>query len=172
MRTNAVRKTSPTADAEPPAQIDRDLYIPRYLDILNNKLSSGASDLYIKLFGIGISDWRVLSVAVKHEGCIANFIAQRMEVHKAVVSRSVQYLRDQKYLRIEPSGKERLIFVTTVGRELYSEVARVALAREQLLLRGLNEEQQATLRTLLAHLLSNMPAVNGYVPLGPKTSCR
>jgi DNA-binding MarR family transcriptional regulator len=130
---------------------------------LNNKLSSGASDLYIKLFDIGISDWRVLTVAVKNQGCIANFIAQRMEVHKAVVSRSVQYLRDQKYLRVEPSGKEKLIFVTATGQKLYGEVARVALAREKLLLRGLTDEQQATLRTLLAHLLANMPAVNAYL---------
>lgn len=162
MKSNAQRTASPKLAAEPPVQIDRNVYIPHFLNTLNNKLSSGASDLYIKMFGIGINDWRVLSVAVKNQGCIANFIAEKMNVHKAVVSRSVQYMRDQKHLRIEPAGKEKLIFVTAAGQRLYVDVARVALAREKLLLRGLTEEQQATLRSLLAHLLSNVPAVNAY----------
>ncbi len=162
MPSKVQRTASSKRLAEPPAQIDRNVYIPHFLNILNNKLSSGASDLYIKMFGIGINDWRVLSVAVRNQGCIANFIAEKMEAHKAVVSRSVQYLRDQKHVRIEPAGKEKLIFVTPAGQRLYSDVARVALAREKLLLRGLNEEQQATLRSLLSHLLSNVPAVNAY----------
>jgi DNA-binding MarR family transcriptional regulator len=162
MLTTDQRTVSPTVGSESSAHIDRNVYIPHFLNSLNNKLSSGASDLYIKLFGIGINDWRVLSVAVKNQGCIANFIAEKMDVHKAVVSRSVQYLRSRKHLRIEPAGKEKLIFVTPAGQRLYADVARVALARETLLLQGLTEEQQATLRSLLAHLLSNVPAVNAY----------
>ena len=162
MRSNVQRSAATQTSEEQGAQIDREVYIPHFLNVLNNKLSSGASDLYIKLFGIGINEWRVLSVAVKNPGCIANLIADRMDVHKAVVSRSVQYLRDQKNLRVEPAGKEKLIFVTAAGQRLYSDVARVALAREKLLLRGLSEEQQAMLRSLLAHLLSNVPAVNAY----------
>jgi DNA-binding MarR family transcriptional regulator len=150
--------------AQAPAQIDRTVYIPHFLNTLNNKLSSGASDLYIKLFGIGINDWRVLSVAVKNPGCIANFIAEKMDVHKAIVSRSVQFLRDQGYLRIVPEGKQRLIHVNADGQALYSDIARVALERERLLLQGLTDEQQATLRSLLAHLLANVAAVNAYSP--------
>jgi hypothetical protein len=135
MPPNTKRAAALKPPEEPMVQIDREIYIPHFLNTLNNKLSSGASDLYIKLFGIGINDWRALSV---------------------------EYMRDQGHLRIEPAGKEKLIYVTATGQKLYSEVARVALAREKLLLRGLSQEQQATLRSLLAHLLSNVPAVNAY----------
>jgi DNA-binding MarR family transcriptional regulator len=144
--------------------IDRTVYIPHFLNTLNNKLSSGASDLYIQIFGIGISDWRVLSVAVKNAGCSGNFIAEQMDAHKAIISRSVQFLRDEGYLRLVPEGKHKLIYVTKKGESLYSDVARVALEREKLLLKGLSEEQQTTLRHLLAHLLSNVAAVNAYSP--------
>jgi DNA-binding MarR family transcriptional regulator len=164
MRTNSRRVSAPQDIPEEPAYIDRTVYIPHFLNSLNNKLSSGASDLYIKLFGIGINDWRVLSVAVKNQGCIANFIAEQMDVHKTIVSRSIQSLREQKYLRVEPAGKEKLIFLTPSGQRLYSDVARIALAREKLLLRGLTSEQQSLLRSLLSHLLSNVPDVNAYSP--------
>lgn len=37
-------------------------YVPSHLSHLNNRLSSGASQLYLKHFGVGINEWRILSV--------------------------------------------------------------------------------------------------------------
>ncbi|QHE84739.1 MarR family winged helix-turn-helix transcriptional regulator [Hydrogenophaga sp. BPS33] len=142
--------------------IDRSQYVPHLLNILNNRISSGASDLYIKRFGVGINDWRVLSIVARYPGCIATFAAEKMEVHKAIVSRAMQVLVDHGYVRLEPQGKEKLVFLTPQGKRLYEKIAKVALAREKLLLRGLSEERKAQLRTLLAHLTANVPAMNEH----------
>ena len=142
--------------------IDRSQYVPHLLNVLNNKVSSGASDLYIKRFGIGINDWRVLSVVAREPGCISSFAAEKMGAHKAIVSRALQFLVEHKFVRIEPHGKEKLAFLTVEGKRLYEAVVKVALQRENLLLRGLSEEQKAMLRTLLAHLMDNVQGVNDF----------
>lgn len=145
-------------------KVDGDRLVTHYLNLINTKLSSGASDLYIELFGIGINDWRVLTVVAMNPGCIAKFVAERMSVHKAVVSRSVQYLLEQGYVAVGPDAREKSIHLTRHGEALHNEVSKIALMREKLLLAGLTPEQLSTLKSLLAQLLENVPRVNSYRP--------
>lgn len=158
------KKPGTAADHEEPAGvlIDRSQYVPHLLNILNNRISSGASDLYIKRFGLGINDWRLLSIVARYPGCIVTFAADRMEVHKAVVSRALQALQAQGHVRVEQQGKEKLVYLSPGGRRLYESMARVALEREKLLLKGLSDERKAMLRTLLAHLMNNVSAMNEH----------
>lgn len=149
----------------PQILIDNTVYVPHFLSRLNNRLSSGASDLYLELFDIGINEWRVVTVLVKMPGCIAADVAEHTDIHKGVVSRSLQALMLKGLVRLETSDEAlRRIFLTSAGHKLYKNVADVALAREEILLQGLTKAEVATLRSALKKMIANLPEVNAFHP--------
>lgn len=159
----------PARDDSPVSMlVDRSQYVPHLLNILNNRISSGASDLYIRRFGVGINEWRLLSVIARYPGCIVTFAAGKMEVHKGIVSRALQSLAEGGHLRVEPQGKEKLIYLTTAGKRLYEAIVRVALEREKLLLKGFTEERKAMLLDLLRQLMANADAMNDHFNAPPE----
>ncbi len=144
--------------------IEADHYVPSFLALLNNGMASGASQLYLTHYGIGINEWRILSVLSNTPHCNASHICVTVGMHKAVASRSLREMEAKGLLRIDTSSGQRLMALTPAGQDLHDEVAVIALQREELLLTGLNADQREQLFALLRHMLSNMPAVNAWEP--------
>src|SRR5690554_5859424 len=72
--------------------IDAANYIPYHLSVVNNGLSWGASRLYLKMFGVGINEWRVLSALTNEPGIMASRIVEMVALNKSVISRSARAL--------------------------------------------------------------------------------
>lgn len=152
------------------ARIDPEDYIPTSLMVLNNRLASGASDLYIRLFGLGINEWRSLNVIYLFPGCHATTIVERIGIHKTVVSRSLQALISRQYVQPAFEGGRRVLYLTDTGEDVYHQIAAIALERVRLLLSGLSAAETATLKSLLHRLIGNLEIVDQYKPERAKRS--
>lgn len=133
--------------------------IPYYLSVVNNTLSWGASYIYLRLFGVGLNEWRVLAALVSEPGVRASVIADQVVLNKSVVSRSVKVLEDAGFLRIDLGKGKRDLYVTPKGKALYDKILRVSQQREEALMEGFSEDEKLELCTLLSRMQENLPKV-------------
>jgi len=139
-------------------------YIPALLSTLNNRLSSGASDLYLQRFGVGINEWRILTVLKQFPGCTASFVSEQAAIHLTVISRSLRGLQDKGLVAVDRSAWQQLLALTPAGHTMHDRIARVALQREQRLLGGLTPDEVDQLRNVLVRLTANLPNVQALPP--------
>ncbi|MED7669808.1 winged helix-turn-helix transcriptional regulator [Pseudomonas moraviensis subsp. stanleyae] len=151
--------------AEPQLNLSR--YVPALLNFLSNKLSAGASQCYRKHFGIGVVEWRMLSMLAVENDITANRISQTIGLDKSAVSRSLQALEKAGHVRSQVDAKDarrNTVSLTASGKALHARVLKVALERERRLLSGLSEAEVDTLIELLGRLHAQVPNVNEYDP--------
>jgi DNA-binding MarR family transcriptional regulator len=155
-------KPSTAAANESVKKIDLDHYVPAYLTWTSNKLSRGASQHYLKVFGVGIETWRCL-VLLAIEGSIsAQQVSRVIGMDKASVSRCFKTMQESGFIRIalDPrDGRARIAVLTAKGRALHDEIREVALERERAFLEVLSDDESETLLNLLRRLHENLPAV-------------
>lgn len=151
-------------------QLNLTRYVPALLTFLANKLATGASLTYRKHFGIGVVEWRLLSMLAVEDGITANRICQVIGLDKSAVSRSLQLLEQSAFVtsQVDSSDARRYtVSLTAEGRALHDRVLKVALERERRLLGDLSAEEVDTLVHLLGRLQKNIPEVNDYDPPAP-----
>lgn len=142
----------------PATSIDRRKYFPYLISSIANKISRGGSRVYLRLFGIGIIEWRILAVLADHPHCTANVICNVIELDKAAASRSVQVLERHGYIQTAvdaADARKRTLSLTTSGTALYRRAVKVALLREQQLLAGFTEHEREMLLGLLRRMHAN-----------------
>jgi DNA-binding MarR family transcriptional regulator len=147
--------------------LDLEKYIPALLVFLSNKLTHGGATLYRRLFGVGISDWRILAMLAVEPDIPAHRICQVIGFDKALVSRVVQALARRGLVSVKPDANDsrrHVISLTREGRRLHDRIIVVAFEREKLLLSGLSPEEAELLASLLRRLLGNVDAVNAHRP--------
>jgi DNA-binding MarR family transcriptional regulator len=135
------RVSSPTRDLNGRQIVDTDTYIPYFLAVVNNALSRSASAQYLKDFGIGIGEWRVLSILANEPGIAASRICQVVAMDKAAVSRSLDRLNKQDLLHInhaENDPRRRSLSLNPAGYDLHDRILQVALERERALIEGVD----------------------------------
>ena len=145
-----------------PAVIDLERYVPAYFVWIANKLTRGASQHYLNLFGVGAEVWRCMVLLAVHETVNAQQVSQIIGMDKASVSRCFKQMVAKKLIALEldPSdGRVRLASLTLHGRHIHDQILGIALARERALLDVLNPDEQETLIVLLKRLHENLPAV-------------
>lgn len=142
--------------------IDRETYVPAYLALIANSLQSSGSQLYLRHFGIGINDWRVLSALGNRPGMTAVEICSWINLDKSVVSRSLKTLQDLKLAAPDPALGRRRMFLTPAGAALHEQIMPVALRRESILLAGFSEDEIVLLRGFLHRLYENVPSVREH----------
>lgn len=142
----------------PSGSIDRSRYFPSLISSIANKISRGGSRVYLRLFGIGIIEWRIVSVLAENPDCTANVICNIIELDKAAASRSVQALERNGYVAtaVDPSdARKRTLSLTAEGLALHRRAVKVALQREQHLLAGFNEQERELFLALLRRMHAN-----------------
>ena len=147
--------------------LDLERYVPALLVFISNKLSRGGSATYRRLFGIGVTEWRILAMLAVEPNIPANRICQVIGFDKALVSRVVQALAAQGLVSSAPNpgdGRRHTIALTLKGKRLHDRVIEVALERERLLLADLAPAEVETLIHLLRRLHRRVDAVNAYDP--------
>lgn len=142
-------------------------YVSYYLTVLANKLSSGASRLYLEHYGIGIIEWRMMAVLALEPGVSPVRVCQFIGLDKGAVSREMRKLEAKGYVTVEDdpdSSRRRSLALTPEGYAIHDEVLRIALERERRLLKGLSAAEVETLLSLLVRTSANIPFVNDYEP--------
>lgn len=142
-------------------------YVTFYFTVLANKLSSGASRLYLKRYDIGIIEWRVMAMLAVEPRISPVRICQIIGLDKGAVSREMRKLEAKGYLTVDEdpeSTRRRTLELTPQGYEIHDEIIRTALERERRLLKGLSPDEVDTLLDLLVRTTANIPLVNEYDP--------
>ncbi|MGI3167020.1 MarR family winged helix-turn-helix transcriptional regulator [Pseudooceanicola sp. 200-1SW] len=134
-------------------------YAPYFLSLINNRLSWGASQLYLTLFDLGLNEWRILSALRNEPGVQALRVSEMVAMNKSVVSRSTRRLEELglAVARLE-LGKRRL-FLTQKGAEMHDRIIEIALRREAALLDGIEGEEREVLFGLLRRMTENLSKV-------------
>jgi hypothetical protein len=141
--------------------IDHDRYIPALLLFVANKLASGASNTYRRLFGVGVTEWRILSLLANEPDCSAQRISQFFDLDKALVSRTLQVMAKSQIIAIDfDPYRRRTINLTRKGLALHNKIIKVALARQQRLLTGFSAAEIDTLAGYLGRLLVQVTTLN------------
>jgi DNA-binding MarR family transcriptional regulator len=141
------------------SQLDLDRYVPFFLSSIGNKLSRGASRLYLGKFGVGVNEWRLLANLKVRETASAGAICEASGIDKAAASRAVGRLQELDLIRAvgDPNdGRSRQLSMTEAGVALHDQIITVALERERALLSGLTAFERDDLIELLRRLYTNV----------------
>ena len=150
--------------------INHGRYVPALINFLGNKLAAGASSSYRREFGVGVTEWRILSLLAVEKSCTAQQICQFFDLDKGLVSRTTKLLVDNGSVTVtdQAGGSKRTIALTKAGRALHDKIIKLALDRERTLLSCLDGREVDVLIDLLRRLLAQAPAVNAVQPRQPK----
>jgi DNA-binding MarR family transcriptional regulator len=142
--------------------INHERYVPALLNFLSNKLASGASSAYRREFGVGVTEWRILSLLAGEDGCSAQYISQYFDLDKGLVSRTIRSLVNNGCVTVleQTADTKRSIALTKAGRALHDRIIELALDREQVLIECLAPAEVDALIDMLRRLLARTPAVN------------
>jgi DNA-binding MarR family transcriptional regulator len=144
--------------------IDVDRYVPGYITVVANAITTSGSQVYLRNFGVGMNEWRVVSYIGMDPGITAQEVSNITKIDKSVISRSVKSLVAAGLVTVETSPGFRRLYLTGDGARLYKGIVPVALERERLLLAGLSAEEVEQLLGLLRRLHANLPALAAYDP--------
>jgi DNA-binding MarR family transcriptional regulator len=132
--------------------IDTTTYIPYFLVSVNNPLSRGASLLYLEKFGIGIVEWRVISMLAAEPGIPASRICSVISLDKGATSRALTRLQELGYTRFKASPtdpRKRIWWLNKEGYALHDRLIEIALERERKLIAGADpDDLEAFLRVM------------------------
>ena len=143
----------------PKRRLDPAAHAPFQIVALANRISSSASRAYLRDFGVGVMEWRVLALVGREPGTTAHAVSQLSDIDKASVSRAVAALvrRGDIEAQADPADARRtLLRLTDAGERLHDAILAASLEREQLLLAGLRAEERRTLLDLMKRLAANM----------------
>jgi DNA-binding MarR family transcriptional regulator len=141
--------------------INHTRYVPALINFLANKLAAGASASYRREFGVGVTEWRILSKLAGEDACTAQQISQYFDLDKGLVSRTLKSLADGGHVAVVDQGNgKRVIVMTKTGRALHDRIIELALDREGVLLDCLKPDEIEVLIDLLRRLLAQTPSVN------------
>lgn len=157
---NAAKKAPKQAPAHPVVDLER--YVPAFLTWIANKLSRGASQHYLAVFGVGIETWRVLVLLAIESSISAQRVSKIIGMDKASISRCFKTMQAQGLITMgldADDGRLRIATLSDKGRALHDQILGVALERERAFLEVLNADEKETLIGLLSRLHENLPAV-------------
>ncbi|HMN71043.1 MAG TPA: MarR family transcriptional regulator [Rhodoblastus sp.] len=138
-----------------PKALDLDNYAVAYLTWIANKISSSASVIYRKRFGVGVTDWRIMALLAVEPWIPAGRISEVIGFDRAVISRSVAFMQERGLVETrfqDNNFRRQFIALTKAGLELHDQIVDVAREREEFLLAGLSEQERRAAIRLLAKI--------------------
>ena len=153
------RLSSPTKQQAGRPVVDPSTYIPYFFAAINNALSRGASRIYLEKFNIGIVEWRVVSMLAIEPRIPAQRICEVISLDKAATSRALRQLQQNDYLGFKSSERDprrKIWWLNDRGYELHDNILRVALGREQNLIRGIDPENLEVFLNVMRKMRDNV----------------
>ncbi len=153
------RISSPTKESQGRQIVDISTYTPYFLSAVNNALSRGASQRYLKMFGIGIVEWRVISMLAIEPRIPASRICDVIYLDKAGTSRALKRLLEQNYLQFKASSSDprrKIWWLNARGFKLHDKILSVALQRERVLIEGVEPEDLEIFLKVIRQMRQNV----------------
>lgn len=140
--------------------LDMDRYVPAYLAIINNRLSRGASRIYLNRFGIGVAEWRAMALLAIEPDIPASRVCEFLGMDKALVSRALARLDSLGHLAfaaVPGSSSRKLWRLNGPGYALHDRILDLALQRETRLLTGVTDAQKDAFLVVARQMMANLP---------------
>jgi len=141
------RISSPTKDIDGRQIIDLSNYVPYFLVSINNALSRGASHLYLKKFGVGIVEWRIIAMLAVEPRIPASRICEVVSLDKSGTSRGLKQLFSLGYVSFsasETDPRRKIWWLNDKGIVLHDNILAIALERERKLIEGIDPRDLET----------------------------
>ncbi len=148
----------PAASARPdaaPAPLKLDQFLPYQLNVCANLVSQALSRVYSERYRIGVPEWRVLVTLGEFDMMTAKAIGRHSHMHKTKVSRAVALLERRKLVARRANRadlREAFLSLTPAGRDVYNNLAPMALDFASQLMQTVDPADRAALDRALRKL--------------------
>lgn len=125
---NASGAKETRSDEHAPLKLEK--FLPYQLNVVANLVSQALSRVYVRRYGIGVPEWRVLVTLGQFEAMTAKAIGAHTHMHKTKVSRAVAVMEKRRLLTRRANRedkREAFVSLTAAGLAMYKEVAPHAL---------------------------------------------
>jgi len=142
-------------DSDTKAGLTLAAFLPYRLSVLSNTISGAIAARYDAAFGISIRQWRVMAVLGEGEALTATEIVARTAMDKVAVSRAVADLETRELIARTAStrdARQSVLSLTGQGRDIYAEIAPMALDYEREVLAALSQTELEMLTRFLDRL--------------------
>lgn len=142
-----------TGDEEPALKLED--FLPYRLNVCSNLVSTALSRIYAERYRIGVPEWRVLVTLGQFGMMTAKAIGAHSCMHKTKVSRAVAQLEKRKLIARKANRndlREAFLSLTPPGREMYDELAPIAIRFADRLLESVDAADRAALDRALRTL--------------------
>lgn len=153
------RRPVPISDRDGTEIIDIANYAPLLLNAVSNAWGRKTSTIYRRDFGLGIVEWRVLSMLNIEPEITASRICDVICLDKAAVSRSLKLLSEKGLLVSEqPSNdpRKRLWRLSDEGLKTHAALLAVALSCARELVSDVPQEDLNTFLNVMRKMLENI----------------
>ena len=142
------------APQEAPLKLDD--FLPYRLNVCSNLVTQALARIYSERHKIGVPEWRVLVTLGEFGMMTAKAIGLHSFMHKTKVSRAVALLERRKLVARRANRddlREAFLSLTPAGREIYNDMAPIALNFAEQLLSTLDSGDRAALDRALKKLI-------------------
>jgi DNA-binding MarR family transcriptional regulator len=130
-------------------------FLPYRLNVCASLVSQALSRIYRERYKIGVPEWRVLVTLGQFGMMTAKAIGIHSHMHKTKVSRAVVQIERRKLVIRRANRddmRESFLSLTPAGREIYAELAPIALDFVRQLVDTVDESDRAALDRALKKL--------------------
>jgi len=129
-------------------------FVLKYTSI-KRRIASG----FLKDKGLNVFESIILSIVYKHKSCTQDRIGEITMSDGAIVARSLKKLEEFGYVSRKPdpeNGRRKLVMVTEKGEEIYDKIHQAFHASNELMFKGITEEEQSQLESILEKVFKNL----------------
>ncbi|MFV0382646.1 MarR family winged helix-turn-helix transcriptional regulator [Paracoccus sp. (in: a-proteobacteria)] len=155
------RLSSPVKDRGGHTVIDIRNYAPFLINVVSNAWQRRTSSIYRERFGLGITEWRVMSMLNIEPDITAHRVCAVVTMDKAAASRSLKTLLDGGYVTFDASPtdpRKRKWRLSGKGLQTHDEILAIALGCEAEMLEGVPPGDLETFLRVMRHLDKNLGA--------------
>jgi len=137
-------------------------YLPFFWSAISNRWTSSSSRLYLRRFGVGIGEWRVLATLGAQQSATSLDVVRLVGMDPAAVSRAMRDLESKGYVSPVPgrfAGRTKPYEMTEAGVALFEDLRVVAMRRADQLMDGLTGQERQTLLALLQKVHANLASL-------------
>lgn len=146
-------------------------YVPYFLTAISNTWSRSSSRLYLERFGVGVTEWRIISQLAIEPRIGAQRICEVISLDKGAVSRGVAALVAAGHVRESADGRDarrQVLELTPSGYALHDRLIAMAIERERLVLADFTKDEVDQLLALLRRIHMRLPVLRDFAPAEDK----
>ena len=152
-----INESAQRASGQPNASaLKLDEFLPHRLNVCASLVSAALSAVYAERYQIGVPEWRVLVTLGQFGMMTAKAVGSHSHMHKTKVSRAVALLERRKLVARKANRddlREAFLSLTPAGRDVYSELAPIAVGFVTQLMDTLDSDDCAALDRALKKLI-------------------